>query len=82
MSLGSPNTPPNPYIIVSAAPQLVSPSKDRLLEELHTFIMASDTGNLQVLLCEDESVMKKREMIQQRLTLMNRAAAELSTVTI
>lgn len=60
----------------------MSPSKERLLEELHTFIMASDSGALQVLLCEDESVMKKREMIQQRLTLMNRAAAELSTVTI
>ncbi len=67
---------------MSPPSQLVSPSKERLLEELHTYIMASDTPNLQVLLCEDENVMKKREMIQQRLSLMNRAAAELSTVTI
>lgn len=58
--------------------KMVHASKERLLEDMHAWLMTADEPKLQRALMEDDGLMKKREQLQKRLSLMNRAAAELS----
>ena len=62
--------------------QMVHASKEgRLLAEMHAVLMTAEQDKLQRMLIEDEGLMKRREMVQNRLALMNRAAAELSSAS-
>eukprot|EP00887_Chlorella_sp_A99_P000725 scaffold5.g725.t1 len=61
---------------------MVLQAKDRLLEEMQAGVAGNQEAALKRLLGEDEAVMKRREMLTQKLDMLKRAQAELTQVDV